>query len=467
MDRSTGELDRLTNEFRCERSVGIAADLMGVAYTVGKPEVARDAVKYLNQQKQLPILARKIASLCLDEEMSGRWDILPLPRDYIRWFRRELTSQARAPFSWCDLALAYASLGRYDKARRALQVAQSLAPQNRFILRSVVRLEHHTHNLDKALAILRRDPARLRDDPWLLAVDLALVDLLENKQTYANVARKVLKEDIAPLHLAELSASLGTVELANGSRHARKLFRNSLQDPTDVAVAQVVWSHEKDSAIPMPTQDALQISSEGQAKSEYVAGHWLASVDAAEKWLSEEPFATSAALHGSAVAPLFEDYGRAIKFAETGLKANSNDASLLNNLAYVYAEQSLIELATETLDRINMSSSDETSSRASCVLATRGLIKFRAGDCNQGREYYLKAIECAEKSNDLSLQAKASAFLARESCIAGVATTDEDCVRARKFLVEIRKSNLPDKMEIEHISAAYMDGSHLTAGNVA
>ena len=91
---------RLTNEFRCERSVGIAADLMGVAYTVGKPEAARDAVKYLNQQKQLPILARKIASLCLDEEMSGRWDILPLPQDFIRWFRRELTPQGAMSESW-------------------------------------------------------------------------------------------------------------------------------------------------------------------------------------------------------------------------------------------------------------------------------------------------------------------------------------------------------------------------------
>ena len=93
--------------------------MVGVAYTAGKPEMAHGAAKYLGEQKDLPILARKIVSLCLDEEMPGRWNVLPSPQDYIRWFRTELGSAARAPFGWCDLALAYASLGRYDKAKRA------------------------------------------------------------------------------------------------------------------------------------------------------------------------------------------------------------------------------------------------------------------------------------------------------------------------------------------------------------
>ena len=167
---------------------------MGVAYTVGKPEAARDAVKYLNQQKQLPILARKIASLCLDEEMSGRWDILPLPQDFIRWFRRELTPQARAPFSWCDLALAYASLGRYDKARRALQVAQSLAPQNRFILRSVVRLEHHTDNLDKALAIRRGALAGFRRCSREMAIGRALRHIGSTSRICRGAANRGLRK---------------------------------------------------------------------------------------------------------------------------------------------------------------------------------------------------------------------------------------------------------------------------------
>jgi hypothetical protein len=44
-----------------------------------------------------------------------------------------------------------------------------------------------------------------------------------------------------PLHVAELAAALGNVELANGKvKSARRLFQKSLVKPTENAVAQVV-----------------------------------------------------------------------------------------------------------------------------------------------------------------------------------------------------------------------------------
>jgi hypothetical protein len=48
------------------------------------------------------------------------------------------------------------------------------------------------------------------------------------------------------------------------------------------------------------------------------------------------------------------------------------------------------------------------------ILATSGLIKFRAGDSAGGRRLYLSAIETAEKLKRFDLRARASPFLALE-----------------------------------------------------
>ena len=152
--------------------------------------------------------------------------------------RRKLNAYPRNPILWTNLARLYTSLGVQDKATRAMRVALSLAPENRFILRAASRLCLHQGEPEEAHQILLRAP-NLTADPWLLAAEIATASARGKTSRLVKTGRNLLESPRhSPFDLSELASALGTLEIMEGNRRAaHRLITVSLGKPTENSIA--------------------------------------------------------------------------------------------------------------------------------------------------------------------------------------------------------------------------------------
>ena len=98
----------------------------------------------------------------------------------------------------------------------------------------------------------------------------------------------------SPLHLRELAASLGTLELYAGrGKRARQRSQTSMEQPTENTVAQVWWTrpHFPSDLISEPSVDVPR-NFEAQAWQYYFSGEFAASRASFMAWLRDEPFSS-------------------------------------------------------------------------------------------------------------------------------------------------------------------------------
>lgn len=106
-----------------------------------------------------------------------------------------------------------------------MRIALYLANNNRYVIRSAVRLFMHINKQDEALFILRHSEA-LKYDPWLLSADISLTTLLGKHQRYIKVGQiMVADQNYSRNSISELSSAIATLEFANG---ALKIAENYL-----------------------------------------------------------------------------------------------------------------------------------------------------------------------------------------------------------------------------------------------
>jgi tetratricopeptide (TPR) repeat protein len=260
---------------------------------------------------------------------------------------------------------------------------------------------------------------------------------------YIKVGRRLLRaERFSPWHLSELAAALGTVEFEHGNlKGARKLFRQGLVDPTANTVGQARWAQN---AIGVELLDSLTLNTrcafEARAWQEFYEGGWQQSLDEAQRWLGDEPYSSRPAVIGSYVAgSVLQQYGEAVRVARLGLRANPEDTTLVNNLAFalincgelVDAERNLRTLRSADLDRPHQI----------LLKATTGLLLFRRGDPQGGRKLYLEAIQIAAALGYRILEARATVFLAFEEVRANSPYAREAVARAFTYS---KSSSQPD-----------------------
>ncbi len=82
-------------------------------------------------------------------------------------------------------------------------------------------------------------------------------------------------------------------------------------------------------------------------------------------------------------------------FARRGLIANPGDYLLLNNLAVALAMTERVAEAVVVFTQIDRSEAEAES--PATYLATQGLLAFRSGNPQQGREHYQAAVAAARK----------------------------------------------------------------------
>lgn len=445
-----------TRIWEAEHSIEAAADLVAAAIVFGEPGSALDAAQFLvapGSTATAPVKA--IADRVLGKHESDALVALegagstPEPRvvhGKIHGLRRRTVATPRNSFVWVDLSLAYATIGQERQAVRAMEVAIKLGPTNRFVLRSASRLFVHSEELDRAHELLQRN-TRTRHDPWLLSAEIAVASLSKKTSRLIRNGRQILSAGRhSSLETAELASALATVELTAGDvRKARPLFRQSLTDPTENAVAQAGWASRLISGVEIaPNLFQTPRSFEARAVQYYQNAKWTDAIQHCRTWLSDEPFSSRPALLGSYIAGVTqEDFHLMERFAAQGLIANRGDDILANNLVVALANQGRMEEASQRFHAITRPCREPLLEVT--LQATEGLLKFRAGSPDVGRLLYLQAIELAVHLKSPKQQALAAVHLAREEIIA------RTFYAAPALSAAISASKGVDSPEIDHM----------------
>jgi tetratricopeptide (TPR) repeat protein len=349
----------------------------------------------------------KIFSLTRGNRKNRLHNKISILKDYVRDY--PINSIA-----WVDLAFYYSILGQNHQAEHCMKVALSLGVENRFILRSASRFFTHLNQPDRALYFLRKADLT-KHDPWLIASEISISEAFGLKSKQIRVAKNIIeRSETSARDLAELGGTIGTLEFKNGSvKKAKKLFKITLTDPNENTVAQAEWIAPKMGVSFERRQLNVPGLFEADARMNFRHAHYKEALEAALNWLEYQPFSSRPAVVASYIASVCmqKDY-EAIKIVEEAKIATPDDFFLNNNYAFALASINRVDDALRVINSIKVDSLREKE--RAILLATSGLIEFRLGRVNQGRELYRKSIQEIKKIGEKSSLALAYLFWARE-----------------------------------------------------
>jgi tetratricopeptide (TPR) repeat protein len=407
------------------RAMPFAVDLVGAATVLGATPTAQQAAVFILENASeaslvAQTLARRILKLGKEEPdaspLHSRIQII----HELKELKGKRIKQVRNAFVWVDLARLYVLLGQNEPARHALDVARKLAPNERFVLRSTARFLHHINENDEAVELLRNN-SRTPSDAWLVAAEIAASSVIKKTPRFAKLGGELLnKADVLPFHTSELASALASFEIYEGNnRSANKLFKQSLRQPTDNALAQVVWASKKTGIGEVRTEVLERANaSEALALNDFNHGNWEHAVSQAENWAQDEPFSARPLLLSSTAAASFLNEAKlAEEIVRRGLATNPGHPALVNNLAFALILQGSPLAALEEMTRVDKEAM--TISDAVCLLATTGLAHFRIGNEIEGRRHYEAAIKFAKGPENDGLRTVATLYLARERIFRG------------------------------------------------
>lgn len=395
------------------RAAAVVTAGLAAGGSAGDPQLA-ESVRYLSRHSDRE-LQKALASSHRGEgdrvSATGEWRVGAL--------RRLLVHEPRNALRWMDLALEYVKRGDMKRAARACETATALARDSRFILRSAARFWQHAGEVGKARHVVDSADAT-SSDPWLLATSVALADFEERSSPFLKIARNMLElQEVDPWHLSELAGAMATMEWRLGSdRQARRHMRQALNKPTENALAQAVWAqergffHDTESVEP-----AVPYHFEAAARQLAFELRWKEATDDADDWLQDQPFSTEAALFGSWTSAQAEDYSRAADFCNRGRIANPRNVWLANNLAYALAKGDRPDDAQRWVTK-GFSLQPDSRQRA-YLTATQGLVLFRLGHSENGRQHYEQAISHLVGQHRREEATVAKLILAEEEILAG------------------------------------------------
>lgn len=406
-ERSVYDPDWLSKKaarFDQECSIESAHELLSAAIVAGADDLARAAAFFLADAPDVNGIVRTFASERLESTASSSaTSVQPSTDEAIHIARTWLREHPRDAVSWTELGLYFATVGQLEKARDCVRVALALAPSSRYVLRSTTRYFLHEGNPDEAAFFLERSMAT-KHDPWLAAAQLAVMEIMGRRPTHMRRIKALLDMDADDRSLSELRCALGSFEYREGSRRkARRLFLDSLRDPSENVIAHLNWYRRENRILLYLPVDMGKYaeSPEGEVWSFAADGRWPAAINACWNWTAVEPYSVRPYLIGSYWACVTEnDPKHAIRFCEKGLRANPNNLGLLNNMAFSYGRLGLLDEgeASYRKARHALRQADDEVGR----LALEGLWAYRAGDVPVGRARYAQAISACKEAVEVT-----------------------------------------------------------------
>ena len=429
-------VDPYIQDFQNNPSVPFAADLLSAALVNGftnNKNVEGAAQFLLNHKYEITTSQEDLAKRILNGPMTSQNVIENITikqlndclsnQDFInriRDLKHHLINFPYNSIAWVDLSRCYSILGQEQKALQAMKYAVQMSPDNRFVIRSATRLFTHYGELDLAQYVLRHCEM-LRKDPWLLSAEVS-VNTLKGK--VSNLLKRGIEIidscNYSPFSTTELAAAIATVNLLEGDRKkSRKWFTKSLVSPNDNSIAQIEWvlnSKDKDLFDKNVINIETRHNYEAMAINNLYNNNLIEALNNACQWFCDMPFSKRPVIMGSCIADLLNNKKLAITFLKKGLISNSNDCQILNNIAYFYAlENDLVE-ANKYIERIDNKFVGDIE--RICITATKGLIKFREKDYENGRVLYLRAIDSTTELRNKEMNYKAILNYSREEILA-------------------------------------------------
>lgn len=453
-----GAVEERIREFDMQPTLGTAADALNTAalsdQLIAVERIAK-YVKSLADRSPPPLvrLADRVLSLGVDPvEAADSPDSFLLAGHAIRELRRLLLINPRNPILLVDLAREYATIGKVYAAERAITTALSLAKQDRWVSRMASRFFVHAGEKDRAHKLVAIH-ADIKNDPWLIAAELAIAQAAGKSPKYWSRAKTLLESSLPPEHLSELACAVATLELASGNnKRARKNFRQALNSPTENALAQVTWAerHLKSSLASDSTVAEAERAFEARFWAAYHRSDMAEARSSAEQWLTDEPFSKRPASMLSYIASVLDDHEAVRRASLWGLRANPDDDTLQLNL--IFAELSLafrniesdaVSLVTQ-LDGIQkrLLAHIREGRAAAHAWANAGLMLYRLGDTESGKTAYARAVSTATEGNVPLTAAAARIFHAREAILAKSSSATELIDEARACLQKVKSPGL-------------------------
>jgi tetratricopeptide (TPR) repeat protein len=413
-------------EWQHNPTIWHAADLLNSAFVIGNNESRREAVEFILHNRALapPLLVSFAEQFT---QQVGKVDAVHGEEELSKWLhvvRARLTDEPRNAIQWVELSRLYILRGESARALKAMTVAAALGPNSRFVVRCAARLFLHAHDTRKALSVIR-NAAGSKRDPWLLAAEIAVASASQLPSTLARIG-KLRNEDeaLSMFERTELSSALATLELENGkTRHARQLFRRSMASPNENSAAQVEWANRQIGGLDIRDRALIDIQRpfEVNAHLSLVEGKWAAAIEHGANWLRDQPFSKWPAIFTSYVSSLVEEYARSINILQESLRLNPNDLMLRNNLAFALASDNRTDDAIKVLRTTDYEKA--TGMLGITLAATHGLVSFRMGAPDLGRQLYRLAIERASRLDIQKYCLMADLYLAREEVLARTSAT--------------------------------------------
>lgn len=432
-------IDDYVDDWIDNKSIHRATDLISTAICNSQKEnpYVIEAAKYLLDVnlKNVTDIQRNMSKYILNEDEVSDKRILHLNiramdkldnvsdvREKIKSLRVIAHVNPYNPIVYVDMARAYTTIGELDKAERLIKLSLYLDPRSRFVARSAARFYIHKEDYDRALDIIRKT-GYSKYDPWLMASEIS-VAMMNNKRTF-NIKkgeRMAFSDNYNPFCISELASTIGTVEMEDGYRKvSRDLFRRSLVSPNDNSLAQAGWA-TRNYNLSLNIQDITEISNgyEERAYRLLFEEHYEEAMDSIIDWICDMPFSEKSVKLGYEVSTsLLKNYSLSSKILEIGLKANPFNMNMLNNRAYVCALDNKIEEAQKEMRRLEkICRIDDGGTIPICMTATQGLILYRSGKINEGKNKYEQAIQMAKDLKDEEVVIKALLNMYREEIIA-------------------------------------------------
>ncbi|MET3879724.1 hypothetical protein [Chitinophaga sp. OAE865] len=442
-------IDRAIADWKRDENIGNAADLINAAFISGinDSQEIREAINFIHQNKNAasPSLLSLTARIFPENIPNNQTSLLELDIETVNGFKNFINNntlhklihktklithnESHNPISWVELARLYSMVGQEGKAEKAINIALSLSPHNRFVLRSATRLFIHNEKFDKALFFLRKSD-RTKADPWLTSAHIATSSMMERFSPLINSGKMLLaSNNFSNYDLTELASTIGTLELKNSSfKNARPYIEKAKLAPNDNSLAQLEWLSKEDNRLLFNPQNFTNVVNpfEAFAIDHLQKGNWKEAFTNCLKWFLDIPYSKRPVQLGAYIAgSLLDDIETAITLLQAGIKANPNDPVILNNLIYYHIisnDTKSAELYLNNLKSINVQNlSDENKVM---LLATFGLVAFRTSQNKKGEELYERAISSAEPLKTKYMKISATLNYARELIISNSSKKD-------------------------------------------
>ena len=412
------EIDQAKKEWLKEKSFLSALEYLE-KQKIGAVECDKEACEFLKKvvssNNQLPDAIRGF----FNEEIGFATEY-PTPQIAISNIRKQTILHPNDAYLWLELARNHLIVGSIEKSEKALLIARSLAPNDRYVLRSMMRFYHHTHDIDKALYYVRRTN-NLTIDPMILSGEIALCNTVGKPAKNIKQAKYMLQSNnFSPFSLSELASEIATMEIMGGrEKIGKKLLAQSLNAPTENALAQTAWINQCVMKLPWIEQiNSLCIHNNFEGEiylglaSQDKPIDWRHLFEQCKLWNAYQPFSRNPIyLAGSIATDFLEKYQEAYDFSLSALSNHKDEAGLLNNIAYAAILKGDEENAQIYL-KLQLSKC-KTDEEKVVYLATKGLYEFRFGEISLGKELYVSSFELANKINS-KLYARVLVYYYRE-----------------------------------------------------